>query len=89
VWGAGATGRRLARALEGHGLAPRAFVDIDPGKIGGVARGRPIVAAEAHLDDARRPFTVVAVGAAGARAIVRGRLLGAGAEELRDFVCAS
>lgn len=89
VWGAGATGRRLARALEAHGLAPSAFVDIDPRKIGGVARGRPIVAAEAHLEDACRPFTVVAVGAAGARDIVRGRLLAAGAEELRDFVSAS
>jgi hypothetical protein len=89
VWGAGATGRHLARALEAHGLAPRAFVDIDPRKIGRAARGRPIVSADDHIASSHRPFTVVAVGAAGARHLVRARLCAEGAQELRDFVCAA
>lgn len=86
VWGAGKTGRRLARALEAHGVFPSAFVDIDPRKIGGVARGVPIID-PAMLD--ARAVVVVAVGARGARAIVRGRLRARELVEGVDFVCAS
>jgi FlaA1/EpsC-like NDP-sugar epimerase len=87
IWGAGKAGRRLARALEAHGKRPRFFADIDPGKIGGTARGVPIVSA----DDAMRGgvFLVVAVAAPGARDVVRARLAAAGLVERRDFVCAS
>jgi GT2 family glycosyltransferase len=72
VWGAGSTGRRMARALEPHGLAARAFVDIDPAKIGGQARGVPICPAE-FLDPSAH-VVVVAVGARGARERIRPRL---------------
>lgn len=85
VWGAGRTGKNLARALEAHGAHPTAFVDIDPKKIGGVARGVPIVAP----DFARGPLVLVAVGARGARDEVRGRLGKRGFVEGVDFVCAS
>jgi len=86
VWGAGKTGRRLARALEAHGVFATSFVDIDPRKIGGVARGVPVIAPAAL---ARSAMVVVAVGARGARAIVRGRLTERGLVEGVDFVCAS
>jgi hypothetical protein len=43
VWGAGQTGRRLARLLLDGGVEITAFIDIDPRKIGG-ARPRPVVA---------------------------------------------
>ena len=87
VWGAGPTGRRLARALEPHGVRASAFVDIDPDKIGRRARGAPIVAASALARDAS--FVVVAVGARGARALIRESLGALGFVEGRDFVCAA
>lgn len=87
VWGAGPTGRRLARALESKGLRASRFVDIDPRKIGRVARGAPIVGADA-LDHARE-VVLVAVGARGARSLVRAHLEAQGAVEGEDFIAAS
>ena len=87
IWGAGKTGRRLARELEKHGVRATRFVDIDPAKIGRRARGARIVGPDAISpgDGA----LVVAVGARGARAIVRARLEARGFVEGRDFVCAA
>ena len=86
-WGAGPTGRRLARALEHEHVRFQRFVDIDPRKIGRIARGAPIVAPEAI--DRSREVVVVAVGAAGARALVREALRERGFLEGADFVCAA
>lgn len=90
-WGAGKTGRRLARALETHGAVSEGFLDIDPSKIGRTARGRPILGAGPGMTRAREHglFVVVAVGAEGARDVVRGRLDAAGFVEGEDYVCAS
>lgn len=87
VWGAGETGRRLARALAAHGVETSRFVDIDPRKVGGIARGAPIVGPE----DVRRGQepVVVAVGARGARDEVRERLVSRGFVDGTDFVCAA
>lgn len=81
VWGAGQTGRRLARALEAHGKRPRVFIDIDPKKQ--KARDLDVIRPE-ELPPAL--LVVVAVGAPGARDIVRGRLSAAGRIEGRDFL---
>ena len=91
VWGAGQTGRRLARALEAHDLRPVAFVDIDPRKIGGTARGAAITSAAEGIAraSAAELLLVVAVGAAGARDLVRDRLAAAGLIEGAAFVCAA
>lgn len=86
VWGAGPTGRRLARALEVHGVRADRFVDIDPRKIGRVARGAPIVGVGAL---AGGDFVVVAVGSRTAREEVRAELVRRGRSELADFVCAA
>jgi glycosyltransferase involved in cell wall biosynthesis len=87
IWGAGKTGRRVARALEPHGVRAQAFVDIDPRKIGKRARGAPIFAPDAL---ARGACTVVvAVGDRGARDVVRARLAARGFAEGTDFICAS
>ena len=86
IWGAGKTGKRLARALEAEGARPAFFVDIDPKKVGGIARGRPILDADAGMG---RGFLVVAVGAQGARDIVRARLDARGLVEGCDYLCAS
>lgn len=89
VWGAGKTGRRLARALAEKGAKTSFFVDIDPDKIGRTAYGAPIVSAEEGITRASRGTRlVVAVGAPGAREIVRHRLLAAGIPEGDGFVCA-
>jgi glycosyltransferase involved in cell wall biosynthesis len=87
VWGAGHTGKWLMRALEGEGLRAELFVDIDPRKVGGVARGVPIVKPESLPHGTHT--IVVAVGARGARAHVRGLLDAAGFVESVDYVCAA
>jgi glycosyltransferase involved in cell wall biosynthesis len=87
VWGAGPTGRRLARALERHGVRASRFVDIDPRKIGRIARGVTIVPPEELR--AGQQTVVVAVGARGARELVRARLVEEGFVEGDDFVCAA
>ncbi len=87
IWGAGPTGRRLARELEAHGARASLFVDIDPRKIGRTARGAPIRDAGALVRGAHT--IVVAVGARGARALVREHLSLRGFVEGDDFVCAA
>jgi glycosyltransferase involved in cell wall biosynthesis len=87
VWGAGKTGKHLARALEEEGVRAELFVDIDPRKIGRTARGAPIVAPP-ELPRGRYTI-VVAVGARGARGIVRAWLDGAGFVEGEDYLCAA
>jgi glycosyltransferase involved in cell wall biosynthesis len=71
IWGAGPTGKRLARELEAHGLRPRAFYDVDGGKR--LARGRP-VRVGLELPPPGEALMLCAVGAAGAREEIRGVL---------------
>jgi glycosyltransferase involved in cell wall biosynthesis len=87
IWGAGPTGRRLARALEPHGARAASFVDIDPRKIGRIARGVRITSPDALVRGERT--VVVAVGAQGARQLVRDHLAARGFVEGLDFVCAA
>ena len=68
-------------------MRPVLFVDIDPRKIGRTLRGAPIVAPEALPRGEH--VVVVAVGARGARALVRAWLDGAGFVEGEDYLCAS
>ncbi len=91
VWGAGQTGRHLARALEAHGLRSSFFIDIDPKKICRRTRNAPILDPEKGLARAReeRAIVVVAVGAEGARDLVRAHLTDHGFVEGNEFVCAA
>jgi GT2 family glycosyltransferase len=91
MWGAGPAGRRLARELERFMVRTGFFIDIDPRKIGRLARGVPIVDPPAGIDRARREraLVVVAVAAYGARDLVRAELTGHGLDEGADFVCAA
>jgi GT2 family glycosyltransferase len=91
VWGAGRAGRRLARELEGHGVHASFFIDIDPAKIGRIARGVPILGMDDGIARARREgsLVVVAVAAFGARDQVRARLDAEGMIEGIDYVCAA
>lgn len=87
IWGAGPTGKRLARALERHGVFASHFVDIDPRKIGRKARGAPVSTPRTLTAGAQ--FVVVAVGARGARELIRRHLLPRGFLEGTDFVFAA
>jgi len=79
VWGAGMVGRRLSKHLLRLGVPLVAFIDIDPRKIGRLRRGLPILP-PSELPVWRQRYTnpavLAAVGARGARAIVRSRLEG-------------
>lgn len=77
VWGAGQMGRRLAKHLVRAGAPLRAFVDIDPGKVGRTRRGAPII----HPTELPvlwaglpRPALLAAVGSRGARKLIREQL---------------
>lgn len=86
VWGAGPTGKRLARALEDHGLRPQAFFDV--GGVKRVARGLPVLG-EDELPPPGEVFLLCAVGAAGAREEIRAALQARGHREGVDFLFAA
>ncbi len=86
VWGAGETGRAFARALAGHGIRVALFLEVDRKKIGRTALGAPVLSFE-EAGRARGLPLLVAVGAPGARALIREELGRRGFEELRDYRC--
>ncbi len=88
VWGAGAAGKRLARALEPHDVRAARFIDIDPRKLGRMARGAAIVAVDALAPPGER-WVVVALAARGARDLARAELDARGYREGDDYLCAS
>jgi glycosyltransferase involved in cell wall biosynthesis len=88
LWGAGMLGRRLSKQLSRLGVPLAGFIDIDPRKIGGSLRGLPIYAPEDLPELWRRhsnPAILAAVGARGARQIIRRRLNGMGFCEGQDW----
>jgi glycosyltransferase involved in cell wall biosynthesis len=88
VWGAGMMGRRLAKQLERLHTPLAAFVDIDPHKIGHTRRGLPILPPEDLLTWWKRfanPVVLAAVGARGARHLIRQRLEAIGLREGIDW----
>jgi GT2 family glycosyltransferase len=88
LWGAGDTGKAFADALAREGVGVPLFVDVDPRKIGQRTRGAPVVGP----DDAHRARglpLLVAVGAPGARPLIRAELARQGFDELRDYWCVS
>lgn len=86
VWGAGRVGKAFARAVESGGAKLRGFFDIDPRKIGQTIYGAPVLDA-AEAGRRRDAYLLVAVGAPGARALIRDELRAAGLEEPRDYRC--
>lgn len=86
LWGAGKTGRALARALFEEGVQVERFVDIDPRKIGRAVRGAPVIPPEGLGPFAGVPL-VAAVGAKGARALIRAHLAAKGWVEVEQYTC--
>ncbi len=92
IWGAGMMGRRLGKQLGRQNAPLAAFVDIDPRKIGRTRRGLPIIGPEALLDwwgRYTRPVVLAAVGARGARQLIRERLENFGLREGQDWFAAA
>ena len=85
VWGAGPVGKTFARELVREGVRLRAFVEVDPRKIGQEIHGAPVLDTESGLTH-RDGLHLAAVGQAGARDTLRGILSGHVLKEMRDFV---
>jgi hypothetical protein len=85
VWGAGPTGKAMARDALRMGIAVRAFVDLDPRKLGQEIHGAPVIPPEG-LAAYRGALVLVAVGRPGARDEIRADLGRLGWCEGVDFV---
>lgn len=88
VWGAGMMGRRLSKHLLRQGVPLTAFVDIDPAKIGRTRGRLPVISPEelpAWWQAAEDPVVLAAVGARGARQLIRQHLNQLGLREARDW----
>jgi hypothetical protein len=86
VWGAGETGKGFADGLRREGIAVALFVEVDRRKVGRAVRGAPVVGYE-DVGRARGLPLLVAVGAPGARDLIRAELGRAGFREVVDFRC--
>ena len=90
IWGAGMVGRRLAKQLERQGSPLAVFVDIDQRKIGRTRRGHPIIPPTdlpAWWTRYKKPVVLAAVGARGARGLIRRQLEAIGLQEGIDWWC--
>ena len=86
LWGAGETGKAFADALGREGISVALFVDVDRRKIGRTVRGAPVVGPD-DVGRARGLPLLVAVGAPGARGLIRAELARAGFREPGDYRC--
>ncbi len=91
IWGAGRTGRRLARALGDAGVPIEAMLDVAPRRVGRAWHDIPILSPDVVERDApawraNGMRIITAVARLGARAEIRQHLRSAGLEEGTDFV---
>jgi len=85
IWGAGRRTRRRAALLLAHGHRPRAWIDIDPRKIGNRIDGVPVLPPRALRVD-ERPFVLGYVASHGARELIADALGKMGYERGRDYL---
>ncbi|WP_456377474.1 glycosyltransferase [Thiolapillus sp.] len=84
IWGAGRKTRQRCRHLLDRGLQPRAWVDIDPAKIGSRLQGVPVVGLQWLK---RNPaFVLIYVSNHGARDEITAALTSAGFSWGKDFL---
>lgn len=86
LWGYGATGRSLRRALLDHGKEPSHIVELHPGRLGQRIHGASVIPPEQLTTLATVPIVVSVAGEA-ARGQIRAALSGLGRTELVDYVC--
>ncbi len=85
VWGAGPVGKAWSRALSAAGHEVRAFVEVNPRKLGGRLHGAPVVTVEG-AGELRGPLHLAAVGQRGARQRIRAQAARLGLVEGADLV---
>lgn len=88
LWGAGQMGRRLSKHLLRLNVPLVAFVDVNPGKIGGRRRSLPVLSPEelpGWWARYERPIVLAAVRARGARSLIRAQLEGMALKEGKDW----
>ena len=88
LWGYGATGRAIRRALLVHGKRPSHIVEVHPGRIGNMIHGAPVVPPDALRRLPGRRI-VASVAGEGPRREIREALGAMGFHQTRDFVCAA
>jgi len=88
LWGYGATGRALRRALLVERRRMAYLVDVHPGRLGQTIHGAPVVAPDEIPRLPRRPL-IVSVAGERPRRQIREALTTMGFRELEDFVCAA
>ncbi|MGH7575961.1 MAG: glycosyltransferase [Longimicrobiales bacterium] len=84
ICGAGPVGKSIARALAERGFHIRAFVDVDPRKLGQTIHGAPVID-YASLGGPNGAVALAAVAGTAARERIRATLTGTGWVEMRDF----
>jgi hypothetical protein len=85
VWGAGPVGKGWSRALRAAGHEVRAFVEVNPRKVGARVHGAPVVAVD-EAGRLRGPLHLAAVGQPGARERIRAEAARLGLVEGADLV---
>jgi hypothetical protein len=85
VWGAGPVGKAWSRALRATGHEVRAFVEVNPRKLGARLHGAPVVGVDG-AGALRGPLHLAAVGQPGARERIRAEAARLGLVEGADFV---
>jgi glycosyltransferase involved in cell wall biosynthesis len=85
VWGAGPVGKGWSRALRAAGHEVRAFVEVNPRKIGALVHGAPVVSVDV-AGELRGPLHLAAVGQRGARERIRAEAARLGLVEGADLV---
>lgn len=84
-WGAGRKTRKRCRHLQKKGFTPRAWIDIDPRKIGNRLEGVPVVPPE-WLKREQRPLVLGYVANHGARELIADQLREYGYLAGRDYL---
>lgn len=88
LWGYGATGRALRRALAAREKHPTHVIEVHPRRIGNTIHGAAVIAPEA-LPALAPAAIVVSVARHEPRRLIRAALATMGFRELHDFVCAA
>ncbi len=86
LWGHGATGRALRRALVERGKRPSHIVEVHPRRLGNRIAGAPVIAPHDLPNVTRRPL-LVSVAGAGPRRQIRDALTAMGFRETHDYFC--
>lgn len=86
LWGAGPVGKAFSREFATHGVRVRAFVDLDPRKIGQNIHGAPVIAPQELPVQRGGAFILAAVSGPEARGEIRAALTQLSMTEGTDFL---